>query len=567
MARTNTTGSAGPGSGTVTSVDGVKSVVATPSPITGAGTLELVNDQSAPGANMLYGTDPGGVKGWQPIPPNAGIISLTYIALDALINSSSLTPGQFYEINDFQTICTVPGNFSAVHYGTQEPLIVQAITKNTLAEQVWSTIHSEDIIYYDFIDGTSANPGVLIPNGNMGRINYRESTDSENRRSTYYDFRECVFYHPNSRYDFTGVPFPITLNSVDINGFPSIIGTTINDLDELEAYFATPSSGWFMLPRHLSLSDLFNIFSLNGAEWGNMNITDALASTYNIVPTITQDFYYTFGNTIQVFGGHFIPASDGNARAKNVHVGPCSDGWSGQVMNNVIFPRNIVDWFVGTETINGVIGDSGWDGRIGNDCYIGFVVGDASVGVQIGDKLSYDFGSAYTLIGNFAQALTIGNENIFNIRTPDNFINCQIGDGMSYSFEIDLLNSKFPLVTANNRFLTQSESNMDIASRIDGAFQLNMIEWAGIVYADDAITSSVKKVIGYPTTRPFKVFKKGTTVTFDPIVCLPANGGNVALLQGTGAPITLPGKYDFIELSVLYDLSNPNVYEINKANY
>lgn len=53
--------------------------VATTNSITGGGnlsadrTLQLVNDSAAPGANQVYGTDAGGVKGWKADPAGGGL--------------------------------------------------------------------------------------------------------------------------------------------------------------------------------------------------------------------------------------------------------------------------------------------------------------------------------------------------------------------------------------------------------------------------------------------------------------------------------------------------------------
>jgi len=65
-----------PGLGTVTSITGINSVLATPNPITGAGTVQLVNDQLAPGNDEYYGTNAIGTKGFFPLPA-AGSAALT----------------------------------------------------------------------------------------------------------------------------------------------------------------------------------------------------------------------------------------------------------------------------------------------------------------------------------------------------------------------------------------------------------------------------------------------------------------------------------------------------------
>ncbi len=70
MARTNTTGSSGPGTGTVTSIQGLKSIINTPNPITGAGTIELEGDAITPGVSKYWGTGPGSAttKGFFSLP-------------------------------------------------------------------------------------------------------------------------------------------------------------------------------------------------------------------------------------------------------------------------------------------------------------------------------------------------------------------------------------------------------------------------------------------------------------------------------------------------------------------
>lgn len=66
--RTNTNTGGGGGAGTVTSVSGANSIVSSPNPIVGAGSLQLVNDALAPGNNYYYGTDGTGVKGFFTLP-------------------------------------------------------------------------------------------------------------------------------------------------------------------------------------------------------------------------------------------------------------------------------------------------------------------------------------------------------------------------------------------------------------------------------------------------------------------------------------------------------------------
>lgn len=58
------TAGGGGGSGTVTSIAGLNSIVSSPNPITGAGTLSLVNDTATPGNSKYYGTNGSGTLGY-----------------------------------------------------------------------------------------------------------------------------------------------------------------------------------------------------------------------------------------------------------------------------------------------------------------------------------------------------------------------------------------------------------------------------------------------------------------------------------------------------------------------
>lgn len=77
MARTDSQAGI-PGGGTVTSVDGINSIEALPSPITGTGVLQLVNDSPAPGGNKYYGTDGLGVRGFFALP--GGFAQADYVS-------------------------------------------------------------------------------------------------------------------------------------------------------------------------------------------------------------------------------------------------------------------------------------------------------------------------------------------------------------------------------------------------------------------------------------------------------------------------------------------------------
>jgi len=77
---------------------------------------------------------------------------VTYSELIELISTSSLEEGNLYKITNYQTVHIIP-NTSTLNIDSKtipvEPLIVMAITSNELAAEALSTLHPQDIVYYD----------------------------------------------------------------------------------------------------------------------------------------------------------------------------------------------------------------------------------------------------------------------------------------------------------------------------------------------------------------------------------------------------------------------------------
>ncbi len=104
---TDTTGTKGffplpAGGGSVTEVDTALSV--TGGPITGSGTITLVNDNAAPGNSQYYGTDTTGTKGYFPLPP-PGLVNPMTITGDIIYSAdSSGTPARLGYGGDGQLV-------------------------------------------------------------------------------------------------------------------------------------------------------------------------------------------------------------------------------------------------------------------------------------------------------------------------------------------------------------------------------------------------------------------------------------------------------------------------------
>lgn len=111
------------------------------------------------------------------------IIDKTHAEMLALVEANALIPWQKYRITDFRTRHLIP-NTTDYHVGSEEPLIVTAITNNTLELEAISELYPQDIIHYKLIYS-----GVL--EADRGWIVFRKDQTLE--ISTHEDFRNMKY--------------------------------------------------------------------------------------------------------------------------------------------------------------------------------------------------------------------------------------------------------------------------------------------------------------------------------------------------------------------------------------
>ena len=121
---------------------------------------------------------------WKPVGGSASsqLILITYSELSSLISVSGLTIGTKYLITDYQTVHTIP-NTEDTNTGEVEPLLVTAITLNQLANECYSLIYPQDIIYYDI-----ENDQTMVAGCTKGYI-YRR-IDTKQNNDIPFDFRQ-----------------------------------------------------------------------------------------------------------------------------------------------------------------------------------------------------------------------------------------------------------------------------------------------------------------------------------------------------------------------------------------
>lgn len=136
-------------------------------------------------------------SGWINIFNDVGeIINITYDELLDAISNSSLLPTQRYRLTDYKTVHYNYPDSSINTSSNIEPLILYAISDNSLESTVYSESYPGDIIYYDINltysgdDGHFRRNSVVVP-GFKGYIYYRNDVLQGNE--THYDFRNVKF--------------------------------------------------------------------------------------------------------------------------------------------------------------------------------------------------------------------------------------------------------------------------------------------------------------------------------------------------------------------------------------
>jgi|694.fasta_scaffold06481_11 hypothetical protein len=338
-----------------------------------------------------------GSSGWHPPGGGGGggmaFTSLTYAALQTLIGTSALVQGNYYLINDYQTIYDQPDYDAAgspkpvvtTNTGSVEPLIVQASSVNQINENAISTLFPLDIIQYDV---TFTETEVMLQPA-KGRITLRIDT---NNNRTNYDHRAVVF----KRYETS--PSSGIYTVVNDNGNAS--------LDTIPTFGADCYSN--KIGNFYTTLDLNNTgFILSNNIFGD-NCSDN---------TTGADFY---NNTI---GSIVYQNKFGDLCHNNVIEG---DAYNNNVNNN--FSLNTIgSQFYNNSIFNGfrqnVIGSQ----FQGNEILSGFRENTTSAGFAK-NRIGYDFRNVGITIGTNFLDNQIGNNFSSNVAIGDNFQNNSIGD-------------------------------------------------------------------------------------------------------------------------------------------
>ena len=344
--------------------------------------------------------------------PTTPVISKTYTELYALTQSNGLTIGQHYLISDYQTVHEIPNTSiptwdgdnnvfvwsdSAIHTADVEPLLVTALSTSKLANECYSTLFPQDIIYYDIesnqtmvkgctkgyiyrrID-TLLNNDIDLDFRNVRFRIYKENTTTD--KKVAYWITDPFGYGDGSIY--FGYKFNINYDSQVFNSY---VECDVNTFEDVQMF------------RNATDYKTESIY--NNKFCGN---------TSNLVINRSSVF---FGNS---FNANIV-----------------GDSFSNNTIGDSFYNNNVDDSFnsntVGINCINNTIGNSFSSNTIG-DSFYNNNVGSNFNSNTIGNSFSNNTigsGSVYNTIGNYFYNNTIGSGSVYNT-IGNNCINNTIGN-------------------------------------------------------------------------------------------------------------------------------------------
>jgi hypothetical protein len=421
-----------------------------------ASRLAALNPEGPTGPQGATGpagaTGPGG---------GGGVIDIMYPELINLVNTNSLTVGSYYNITDFRTCYDQPDydiykspiavSSSSWVPTAVDPIVVLAVSENSLALDAYQPSYPNDTIKYDVTYSTTESGNTAF-----GRIT--ERIDEWGNRADY-DHRTIEFKRYQLRtYDRLN-PLPGT---VELQSGGTVLGTLTN--------FTALSPGQVIAIRNsnetfyiiLTITDDFTmtvtgetITATGGGGYSFFNANSHSQDSYypnNIDGQLNYALYKTFDQ-----------AENGNCY--NTYIGDHSKYFINEGIGDFLLANNVLK---SGRYENNTIGDSSYNNTFNDDC--------------TANKIGYGFRNNITdddfdsnVIGNFFRDNIITANFIHNrigINFEDNMILCsdfwrnQIGN----DFRDNWIDGDWGFDFQNNQIGNQFNNN-----QIYKAFYKNVI--------------------------------------------------------------------------------------------
>lgn len=411
--------------------------------------------------------------------------SLTYAALQTLIGTSALVQGDYYLINDYQTIYDQP-DYNAIgspkpvvttKTGTVEPLIVQASSANQINERAISTLYPLDVIQYDV---TFTQTEVMFQPA-KGRIILR--TDNNNN-TTNYDHRQVVF----KRYE--SFPSSGVYTSVNDNG-----NASLDTIPTFGADCYSNNIGNF----YTALNPLNTGFILsNNVFEGNARNNKTGSDFYN--NTFLSNVHSNiFGNSCHdnVFNGSTLENIINNNFSLNTIGDRFWNNTVGDFFNNNITSTLFTDNEIENYFAYNILGGNFRSNKIGNyfqynnvSNYFGLDTGNNYYsGNTIGDDCHFNF------IGNNFYSNSIKNNFIGNTFGATVTFNYTIISGAGYSAGEQISDVSHPSTEA--KIVSDTGTSMVVRGFTD--------TWeVGVIISNGTTTATLDSIsVSYDTTGLF----------------------------------------------------------------
>ena len=234
-------------------------------------------------------------------------VSMTYAQLIANIGANTLVPGQQILLTDYHTSQYIPYSGTggggiggeAVNVGPTEPLVLTAISNNTLSLVAQSLQHPEDVILY--LPSVPDGNYEYAPVSGKGCIIYRR--DQKRSIARDYDWRNVVFRRWETvignglYYSYLPVVGAAHIDVNSFNGATTILNTTIKSpLGVVLEGLPTPAY-WLdnTVIGHLYIADVIlgysyaNTYTPLAADLATSKMISNLMSvdSYNVIVAIT----------------------------------------------------------------------------------------------------------------------------------------------------------------------------------------------------------------------------------------------------------------------------------------
>ena len=371
-------------------------------------------------------------------------IESTYDEIYSLYTGSTLIPGAFYLMTDYQTCYDQPnynnvkspiytGNYMT---GNTEPILLLATTTTGFSPTVHSTLYPKDKITYDI----TWNNTEVTNSPAKGRI--IERIDEFNNR-TDYDHRSILFKRYNGYSYSENQPLPGLVGISGITGTTAVLygntGTTFN---------SNFSQGSIIAIQNISPS-FFEIISVASDSLAIISGTSISETLHSLYYTAMSDGVMSYHQPnirqIEVFEYTTFGDAIGNTAAINNYIGNYANlyVWNENpfiLANNVFLDGSFINNTIGNNSYNNTFNDDCSNNQIGdsfynnstNDDFDGNIIGDNFDNNYItanfdNNRIGSDFDNNILLGGSFYRN-NIGNDFNFNVWTNGDFQNNEIGN-------------------------------------------------------------------------------------------------------------------------------------------